>query len=442
MNSIDTLSVINLIIYTLLWIWTFRSYYKKKRTIDSGGVIILLFCLYAVCGCFLYIDEWIGETYNKYPLSLFLFVYLYIMLLVSIYPVMKFDSRKIVYLKANNYVVIDTIAVIFIIASILTLPETISKINAGITQILIDTEGGVDLYREKMETSVEISSDRSITNLPSIFINVFSGVAILILVFNLAVGRKKRLMVYLFLSMLLLPFYHLAESQRGPALELPMILCVSFFMFYHWYSEKLRKWALRTMLAFALAFLIPFLAISISRFGERDGGVTSSLINYTGQNILYFNIYSIDNNGIRYGDRCFPLFKEVLGFDNVPKSFWERRLKYPNLKINDEVFINYVGDFVLDFGLIITVFIFIGFSLWFYRCTKYRGNVYYFHNLVIIIFLIELSAQGGMKLFPFADTSGLKIIAYVLTYYATKVHYYPKRKNIEILFINRNQIKV
>ena len=86
MNSIDTLSVINLIIYTLLWIWTFRSYYKKKRTIDSGGVIILLFCLYAVCGCFLYIDEWIGETYNKYPLSLFLFVYLYIMLLVSIYP--------------------------------------------------------------------------------------------------------------------------------------------------------------------------------------------------------------------------------------------------------------------------------------------------------------------------------------------------------------------
>ena len=147
-----------------------------------------------------------------------------------------------------------------------------------------------------------------------------------------------------------------------------------------------------------------------------------SVFFYFGQQNLFFNNFAFDNNGLRYGDRVFPVFKKFLGFENVPLDFWTRRIKYQNLYINDEVFIGYVGDFMLDFGPIITIIIFILFSWYVYHKIKVTNGVVYLHNMLPLLFTLHVCAYGGLFLFPFADTDNYTIIMYILVYYFYKYY--------------------
>ena len=163
-------------------------------------------------------------------------------------------------------------------------------------------------------------------------------------------------------------------------------------------------------------------AVTISRFEREEGGAGASTFYYIGQQNLYFNSYALDDGGIRYGDRTFPVFKRMLGFDNVPQNYTQRRAKYPNLKINDEVFSSFVGDFVIDFGPIIAVIIFLIFFLYSKEHTKPQSGILPFHRLLLLHFIMCICMQGGLKLYPYSDLGGnLKLIMFIMCYIAFKV---------------------
>ena len=145
-------------------------------------------------------------------------------------------------------------------------------------------------------------------------------------------------------------------------------------------------------------------------------GVNSTLF-YLGQQNLFFNSYGLDNNGIRYGDRTVPLFKRMLGFDGVPNNFHERREKYPNLRINDEVFVGFAGDWVLDFGPYIAPLLFVAFSGVVLLGSRVRDGIIRFHQLVLLHFVMTVGMLGGIKLYPYSDVGGnLQLIVYLGAY--------------------------
>jgi hypothetical protein len=148
---------------------------------------------------------------------------------------------------------------------------------------------------------------------------------------------------------------------------------------------------------------------------------------------LNFNNYGLDDGGIRYGDRTFPLFKRMLGFDNVPHNFWERRDKYPNLKVNDEVFISFVGDFTLDFGPFIAPLIFILFTFFILNLTRIRNGRILFHQLILVHFVMCVCMQGGMKLFSFSDLANLRIIVCFIAYIFFRFDSENKHKQIKVI---------
>jgi hypothetical protein len=113
----------------------------------------------------------------------------------------------------------------------------------------------------------------------------------------------------------------------------------------------------------------------------------------------------------------------MLGFDNVPHNFYERRAKYPNLKINDEAFIGFVGDFTLDFGPFIAPIIFIFFTLFILNNTRVRNGRILFHQLILLHFVMCICIQGGMKLFSYSDVSNLRIITIFIAYWAFRIDY-------------------
>lgn len=343
------------------------------------------------------------------------------MIILSMSPVLRYNQKNIKRFDKIGLYTVDSVCCIFAIAALIQIPVNFAHIQEGLGTILSSTSGGLDVYTEVMAESQRSLGDGAITNLPSIIVNIFTEIVIIFVFYNLAVGRKKKFSAIILILICILPFSHLANSQRGPAFAVIATLIISYFSLNSFYGDRIK----RAMRIFAVVMVIlvtiPILAISHSRFDRSEGGMESSLVDYLGQENINFDVYAFDNNGLRYGDRTFPMIKRMLGFDNVPNNFWERRFKYKNLKINDEIFIGYVGDFCLDFGPLITVLIFVIATILFSKMTKIRNNTVKIEQLLVLQFLMVLGIQGGMKLYPYADSAGLKLFAFILIYICIKL---------------------
>ena len=108
---------------------------------------------------------------------------------------------------------------------------------------------------------------------------------------------------------------------------------------------------------FVIVISLPIVAILVSRFDNLVGSIGGFSRWYVGQGSLYFNNFALDAGGTRNGDRTFNLVKRIIDSD-TPKNYVERREKYHNLNVDDDIFTTFVGDFVIDFGPYLAVVMF------------------------------------------------------------------------------------
>jgi len=418
------MSNIYLIVNIIIWIITLIIYQKKRRNIDVGFIILLSFLIYSISSYLAFNSSFIYKELKMFP-----FIYLYLMIMLFLYPVLRNHNKNIIAIEKPNNKLFYSIASIYMISSILFFIFKINDIYAGIFNIISNPTSALDIYVDKMDNSYD-AGDGLITNFFAIISNIFSDIGILLFFYYLTQKNKnKYILIGLFLSIFFSIFAPIAQSQRGPAVERLLTVVVAYFAYKDFIPISAKKKIKKISLIVIVAFTVSIASITIGRFGEREGGAEGSVFSYMGQANLNFNNYAFDNGGLRYGDRVIPLFKRILGYDDVPFNFWERRLKYPNLKINDEVFIGFVGDFVLDFGPFIATLIFIFFTIWAEHKTRIRNRTLQFHQLIILYFIMCVSIQGGLKLFSFSDTGGnLRLIVFVLTYLVFKLNYIHSKK--------------
>ncbi|ULB33520.1 O-antigen polymerase [Proteiniphilum propionicum] len=413
-----------LVINIIIWFITLLLYFKIKRNIDSGFVILASFFIYSISSLIAFNST---QIYNE--LKIFPFIYLYLMIVLFIYPVLKnYNSRNIIIEKPNKKL-FYSIAILYMTSSILFFIFKINGIYEGILNIISNPSAGADIYRDTMDNSYDVG-DGIITNVFAIISNIFSDIGILLFFYYLTLKNKnKYILIGLSFSIIASIFAPIAQSQRGPAVDRLLTVIIAYFTLKDFIPYTIKKRIKTISLVVVVIFTIPIAAITISRFEHREGGAKGSVFLYTGMQNLNFNNYAFDNGGLRYGDRTFPLFKRILGYEDVPFNFWERRYKYPNLKINDEVFIGFVGDFVLDFGPWVAAIIFIVFSINTNHKTRIRNKTLQFHQLILLYFVMCVSIQGGIKLFSFSDTGGnLKLIAFLLVYILFKFDYIYSRQ--------------
>ena len=162
----------------------------------------------------------------------------------------------------------------------------------------------------------------TITNLPSIIANAMGDVGILMAFYYLTLPKPKKLVaIGLLLSCVVTILDSIASAQRGPAIERLLVMLITFFALRTFYPDKVQKVARRVGIVAIILISLPMVAVTISRFEREEGGAGASTFYYIGQQNLYFNSYALDDGGIRYGDRTFPVFKRMLGFDNVPQNY-------------------------------------------------------------------------------------------------------------------------
>ena len=407
----------------LLWVITLIWYQHKNKNFDAGSFIIVMYIIYAVFSIMTINDDSIPQLTNYEPLTLFPYLYLYTMMMIALTPAIYQHTNptdRIDYPQTN---ILRIIAFIIIVVAILNLPGIVSDFHNGLISIFTDAEAGKKAYMEQIDNASNVGG--AIRNLPAILFNSFSDIGIFLLFYFMTMSKKNYKIIYglLFANVINLIMPIMRGQRSGVALAFLTIIC-GYFLFKQYLSKRLNKVIKKIGIVFIAIITLPVAAITISRFGSEKAGVATFINWYIGQGNIYFNNHALDDNGLRYGDRTLNLFKRLVD-SKTSMNYVERRETYSKLKINDEVFSTFVGDFTIDFGPFFAVIIFIVFNffvIYSFQKNKTNNNKIRLHQLLLLYFTVCISAQGGMYLFSYSDTRNLNIIVLALLYYYLKYH--------------------
>lgn len=405
--------------YLIMWILTLIGYQWTQPAIDGGTAVIGLYIVYAAFAIASINDEIFSAAYE--PLKLFPYIYLYIMMMIALTPIIYHHIHPTQYIEDPNTRILKLISWALIICALALIPDLVNNFSTGLTKLFTDAGAGKEAYEEQVENATEAGS--GISNIPAILYNACSDIAVFCLFYFLSRKKKNNiLLIGLGIAIIINILMPITRGQRGGVIISVLTVIGGYMLFRRYISKIINRIFLYIGIIFISIIALPIIAITVSRFGEEATGTVGGFVNwYVGQGSLYFNNYGLDAGGTRNGDRTMNLFKRA--FDSsTPKNYSERRSKYHNLNLDDNFFSTFVGDFTIDYGPLIAVFIFIIFNIFVLTQIRIRGDNIKVHQLLIIYFTLCISLQGGMTLFMYSDSGNLQIITFALLYTYLRYH--------------------
>lgn len=410
---IDNILVIS---YFLLWVLALYFYQRKNGQLDAGSAIIGTYICYAFFSI-LTLNKPITfvDYYDFNHLTLFPFIYLFVMLIIALSPTIIYHFNPAKQIEDPNTRIFYIIAIVSIFSALLLLPIILNNHGDGLLKLMTDIDAGKDAYEEQLENASDAGG--GITNIPAIVFNAMSEITIFTFFYFLTIKRKNVwLLSGLGIAIAVSVLQPIMSGQRGPVIYTLLTIFMGYMFFKQFFSEIIKKVVRYVSIVGVVVALLPIIAITVSRFSNMRQTTITEYINwYLGQGNIYFNNYALDDNGIRYGDRTFNLVKRVVS-SNASQNFVERRSTYSNLYVNDDIFTTFVGDFAIDFGPIVAFLIFVIFNLWVLYATRVKGNNLKVHQALLLYFTMCICMQGGMTLFSFSDTANLKMLCFAILY--------------------------
>lgn len=404
--------------YLILWILTFIGYHFMAKRIDSGSAIIGTYILYGIFSLITLNDPIFSSNYKE--LKIFPYIYLYVMILISMSPIIYQHchyTKEIEDPKTRMWTILGWVIAI---SAVLMLPTIISNFGTGIVKLFTDSDAGKDAYMEQVEGAE--SAGGKIRNLPAVIFNALSDFCVFIFFYLLTQNKKKKLLIIaLFCAMMIAIIIPITNGQRGGVIMEVMTIIGGYMLFRQYINRKINKVITKIGVILMITVSLPIAAITMSRFSSVGPSVSSFLTWYVGQGSLYFNNYGLDDGGIRNGDRTINLFKRIVVSD-TPKNYTERREKYHNLEIDDDLFSTFVGDFTIDFGPIAAFIIFLIFNTYILSKIRQKDEMAKLDKLLLVYFAICVNMQGGMALFSFSDTANLRLIVFAFIYAYQRYH--------------------
>ena len=419
------------VLYFLLWVVTFILYHRKNRNLDGGSVIIGSYFCYAFFSILTLnnpITFW--DYYDYHHLTVFPFIYLFVMLIIALSPAIRYHNNPAVQIEAPSSFILYALSAIIILSALLLFPNVIANLGDGLVKLLTDTDAGKDAYEEQLQNAADSGS--GIANIPAIIFNALSEIAIFLFFYFLTLKRKNVWLVAgLGFAIMVAVLQPIMAGQRSLVIYTVLTVILGFFFFKQFFSDVLRK-VMRYIGIIGIGLtMIPVIAITVSRFSQyRQSTVTDYVNWYIGQGNIYFNNYALDDNGIRYGDRTLNLVKRVIS-SNASDNFVERRDTFSNLYVNDDIFTTFVGDFAIDYGPVLAFLIFVVFNAWVLFRTRVQDGKIKIQQAILLYFTMCVCMQGGMTLFTFADTANLKMFCmfalyFYLVFYDTILEKFPQ----------------
>ena len=405
--------------FLFIWILTLAWYQYRNTTFDAGSTVIAFYIVYAVFSIVTINDFYFSEYFL--PLTLFPYIYLYIMMMIALAPAVHHHLYPPKTIVSPNTRILKLTGILIVCCAFIQIPDIITNFQSGIVKLFLDSDAGKDAYESHMEDAGDAGS--AITNLPSVIYNSLFDLSIFIFFFFLTLKEKNKILILVLgLSIFIGTLIPIMNGLRGGVIiSIQTIIC-GYMLFRRYLSKQINRIANIVGISSIILLSLPIIAISISRFSQRNYGVMGAIYWYVGQGSLYFNNYGLDAGGIRYGDRTLNLVKRVIDPENTPKNYIERRDKYPSLEIDDYYYTTFVGDFTIDFGPITAFILFVLFFSWLLIEVRGHDNKIELHQMLLLYFSLCISIQGGMSLFYYSDTSNLRIITCFMLYTYLRYH--------------------
>lgn len=232
----------------------------------------------------------------------------------------------------------------------------------------------------------------------------FYDIALLLFFLFYALGCNKKRQILLIISSFSYTVQVLTFVGRDGVVFWVFSFIFDFLLFRDFIPSDIKKKLKSLFVKVAIVISIPFLAISISRFGESDTGTSGGLITYIGQPLYHWCMYHGMDNRYSMPGAGWPLYYEITGKTMPVYSPWEAD------GTNSWVFGTFLKSWLSSIGMIgiigIMLFMWILFILVFPRTRRYLS----FHSLFIYILFFEIIAEGVFYFLQYTRGGNLTIV--------------------------------
>lgn len=350
-----------LISYLLLWIIAFFVYLQKARKGVLGGALIVFYLFGSVASL------WMSQNSLYYSSYLYIrpisslgpLMYLFVVILLFSTPLFLFNDNEIKKISlantpdllSNDKKIIFYFVIAYILASIVTFVNLIPMIMQ--IQDVMSVDAGTMMKSMVQHENYDIISANKIVRYMYLLWRSLNDIMICMMFYFLANGCKK-ISFFLFVFCGILPvLWGFSCANRQQALCTIISILLAFIMFRNTLSNEIRKKIFTAAVAVFIPFFLMFYTISVLRFGDQIDVLVFELVRYFGESTLNFSslLFDYQQHNL-WGASSFPQF---LGL-----SLSEVRSLIDGLVgVNGYLFYSFIGNFIMDFGKIIT-FVFAG----------------------------------------------------------------------------------
>lgn len=405
----NTWNNVLLVFNALLWSITFLLYQRKKKRFGVGSGILLLYTCVSVIGIHVYNSPYASRMFND--LTIFPFIYLYVMINIVLFPIMYIESKKVIKIKHPTSLLFNVVVIIIIILSLYDIVDVFYNLSSGVILLFVDESYGREAYQNILDKT-QYSSDSSIDVL-GVMSNVAKGISPPFMLYYLVLEKKNKcLFIGLVISSLVMPLYAISVGSRW-ILAIFLFNMLFGYLFINKFMSNKNKNRMRVFaLSFGILLLVPFYLVTYSRSLGDFKKSMFSIERYISEGFIRFNNYGLDAGGCRNGDYTTVLFKEFLTLKPA-KTYIDRVDRYSKMKINESVFYTYVGDFTLDYGPIFAFVIFLFTSFVYLIVFQVKNNCMSFCQY-LMFYLLMVGCLGYYQ-FPLGRIDGnLQLIALLI----------------------------
>ncbi len=362
----------------ILYIGAVLIYWRNRRKIDAGFVLLSTFAAIAVACVFNY-----AMSPSEWNLQWWPFIYLFVVCLLFFRPYF-FDSdlvsqkllvtnKKTLRYFANFYIICALVATYYL------LPQAIENVRSGEWSVLRNElyQEGIQLYKGQVE------------RIAMILAGYLRPLAIVLLFYFLTLPKKKAAWLITLAASITLPIFLTAinTASRGLLVNFAITSFLGYIIFRRKISKPIRRIAGVFAGILLVVFLVYSLAVTVSRFGADDQG--SSLISYFGHSMLTFN-YGIADSIHTYlnGEHFFGWFYDKVGMAQYGGI--------DHLKLGTHfgtAFFTFVGAWYLDFGPIGTFLIALFLPMIFAGIFRYK-RILDIADVYIYLFYLDYLVMG------------------------------------------------
>lgn len=407
----------------VLWLITLIYWFKKKSLSNVGVIVLLLYTLISFASCHLFSHPDMVGIYED-NVYVFPFIYLYLILFLLVYPLLKIDYSKIYELKLPSKKIIEPFCICIILCAFYQLITGFSDVKQGMTMMLLDSSNAIDAYIDTTEANMKRKALSGSFNILGFIVTTGMSFSMLFFFLYLLYPNKStKIIIGLIIAVMANPVMSVASGSREKVITTFIVFYFLFILLRPLISQKIRKVIFITSLSLFGLLIFFFIIISFARAREDIDGTLLGFESYFGMSFLHFNQKCFFADGTREGNFVSPLLNVILGGQTYSQE--ALRAKYASLGVDNGIFYTFVGDFVLDYGPIIA---FIILFICARSCRKIYKIKYVWSAGQIVLCYTLLKLLSGFYLHQFSGIGGNLLLIELFILY--KLFSYKKHKNL------------